>query len=183
MYQKEKGIRGALSQIVRDLKKKLSKSDLTADFEMKSLEIDDWQVYLNLSNKIAQANKVILENIHPKPPKIISIDDGELVTHAKSLQFPGVKTPKVSIIIPVLNNEKLTIECLASILKNTVEVPYEIILIDDGSTEKMQEIMSHIRNITYIKNTNNLSFLLSCNHAAEKARGEFILFLIMILRY
>jgi GT2 family glycosyltransferase len=179
MYKEEKGIRGALIQMVRDLKKKISTSDpsMVAYFEMKNPVSDDWQVYLDISNKIAQTKKANLENINPKPPHIILIDDGELITRAKSLQFPAVKTPKVSIIIPVSNNKKLTIECLASIFNNTKEVPYEIIIIDDESPEKIQEIIPLIGNITYINNTNNPGFLHLCNHVAKKARGEFILFL------
>ena len=171
MYLKQNGIRGAFGQILRDFNKKISHSDLIIREDV------DWQVYKTLSNKIAEIKKANLTNVLAKPLKFICIGEGELVAYAKSLQFPAVKNPQVSIIIPVYNNEKLTIECLISILKNTPDVSYEIIIIDDGSTEKMQEIVSHIGNIKYIKNEKNLGFLLSCNHAAEKASGEFILFL------
>lgn len=178
MYKNEKGIRGALGQILRDANKKITQSDLTiiSDFEMKNLENDDWQIFQTLSNKLSEERRSNLTNIQPTFPEIISVNEKQLFTHARSLEFPTVQNPKVSIIIPV-NNEKLTIECMASILKNTKEVSYEVIVIDNGLTEKMKEIISHIGNIIYIKNKNDPNFLLSCNHAAEKARGEFILFL------
>jgi len=183
MYLRLYGIRGALVQITKDIDTQQRfdrKTDVQeiANLQMKNVEDeDDWQVYQTQSQKIAEAKKENITKFHPKALKIISVDEAHLVTHAKSLKFQAVERPKVSIIIPVYNNEKLTIECLTSILKNTKGVSYEIIVIDDGSTEKMQEIISQIRNITYIKNTDNLGFLLSCNRAAEKAQGEFILFL------
>jgi FkbM family methyltransferase len=136
---------------------------------------DDWSDYWVLSQRITEEKRRRLETIHHKPPQMVSIDEEELVTHAKSLRFPAVRKPQVSIIIPVYNNEKLTIECLASLLRHTNNISYEVIVIDDGSAEKTKEILSQIKNITYLRNPENLGFLLSCNRADEKARGDFLL--------
>jgi glycosyltransferase involved in cell wall biosynthesis len=105
---------------------------------------------------------------------MLSIAEGKLATHARSLQFPAVRDPQVSIIIPVYNNDRLTIECLTSILKHTKNMSYEIIVIDDGSAEKTKDVLSQIKNIIYLRNPQNLEFLLSCNCAAQKARGKFL---------
>lgn len=48
-------------------------------------------------------------------------------------------SPKVSIIIPVFNVEDYLERCLDSIL-NQIFKEYEVILIDDGSTDKTGEI-------------------------------------------
>jgi|GEM_PF-884589 len=138
---------------------------------------DDWSDYWVLSQKITEAKRKKLESFSPKPPVMLSINKKELVAHAKSLRFPAVQNPQVSIIIPVYNNDKLTIECLASLLRHTKDIAYEVIVIDDGSSEKTDEVLSQIKNITYLRNPENLGFLLSCNRAAEKARGKFLLIL------
>jgi len=44
-------------------------------------------------------------------------------------------TPKISVIVPVYNVEKYLPNCLNSILGQTFE-PYELILVDDGSSDK-----------------------------------------------
>jgi GT2 family glycosyltransferase/SAM-dependent methyltransferase len=137
----------------------------------------DWRDYWVLSQKITEAKRRKLESYSPKLPKMISIAEGKLATYARSLQFPAVQNPQVSIIIPVYNNDKLTIECLTSLLRHTRDISYEVIVIDDASAEKTKDSLSQIENITYLRNPENLGFLLSCNRAAEKARGEFLLIL------
>ena len=138
---------------------------------------DDWSDYRVLSQKITEAKRRRLESFRPKPPQMISIDEDKLAAHAKSLQFPAVQDPQVSIVIPVYNNDKLTIECLTSLLGHTKNISYEVIVIDDGSAEKTKDVLSTIQNITYLRNPQKLGFLLSCNCAAEKARGKFLLIL------
>ena len=46
---------------------------------------------------------------------------------------------KLSIIIPIYNSEKYLRECIESILKQTFK-DFELILIDDGSTDGSGEI-------------------------------------------
>jgi GT2 family glycosyltransferase len=137
----------------------------------------DWHDYEILSRKISDAKRERLESSAPKVPQMISIAEEELLSYARSLQFPGVEKPRVSIVIPVYNNERLTIECLISILRNTKEVSYEIIIVDDSSAERTREVLSQIGNIKYLRNPENIGFLLSCNRAAEHARGTFLLIL------
>ena len=152
-------------------RKRVKPPSLTADMT------DDWSDYWVLSQKITEAKRKRLETIHQKPPQMISIAEGKLAAHARSLQFPAVQDPQVSIVIPVYNNDRLTIECLTSLLKHTKNISYEVIVIDDGSAEKTKDVLSQIQNITCLRNPQNLGFLLSCNCAAEKARGEFVLIL------
>lgn len=95
----------------------------------------------------------------------------------KKLEFPQSDNPEVSIIIPVYNQFDYTYHCLESILENSFECSYEVIIGNDCSTDltkRLEEIVSGIRVIT---NNKNLRFLLNCNHAAESAKGKYILFL------
>ncbi|MBP9999683.1 MAG: glycosyltransferase [Proteobacteria bacterium] len=93
------------------------------------------------------------------------------------LTFPTFENITVSIIIPVYNNWKYTKLCLQSILNNTNDVSYEIIIADDNSTDTTKNIKKYIKNIKVVKNTVNLRFLKNCNNAAKYTKGKYILFL------
>ncbi|WP_417528903.1 glycosyltransferase [Marinomonas shanghaiensis] len=92
----------------------------------------------------------------------------------KALSSPINEKPKVSVIIPVYNNFEYTLRCIYSLLKTNEKCKYEIILADDGSTDKTFEFFSSIPGLKYIRNAKNLGFLLSCNNAAKQAAGEYI---------
>ena len=93
------------------------------------------------------------------------------------LEFPAVEQPLVSIIIPVYNQFHYTYACLKSILENTQDVSYEIIIADDVSNDKTVDIQTIVNNIIVVRNEKNLRFLLNCNHAAKYAKGKYIHFL------
>ena len=51
--------------------------------------------------------------------------------------------PEVSIIIPVYNNEQYIEKCIQSVLNQTFE-NFEVIVINDGSTDKSGEILEKL---------------------------------------
>lgn len=59
---------------------------------------------------------------------------------------------KVSVVIPVYNEEKYIKKCLDSLLKQ-VEKPDEIIVVDNNSTDKTIEMVKKYKNIKIIKET------------------------------
>lgn len=85
--------------------------------------------------------------------------------------------PLVSIIIPAYNQWDYTYACLASILKNSGEIAYEIIVLDDCSTDDTMNIEQFVRNIKVVRNERNMGFLFSCNKAAKIASGKYIVLL------
>ena len=88
------------------------------------------------------------------------------------------KDYKISIIIPVYNVEDYLSECVDSILNQTYE-NYEVLLIDDGSTDKSPQICdtySEKNNISVI-NTRNRGLSAARNLGTEKAQGEYIFYL------
>lgn len=93
------------------------------------------------------------------------------------LAFEKQTDPLVSIIIPVYNQWEFTYSCLASILHNTPDIAYEIIIADDMSTDETTNIMEYIENITVVRDGVNRGFLLNCNNAAKIAQGKYIFFL------
>jgi len=94
------------------------------------------------------------------------------------LKFPVSSShPKVSIIVPVYNQWHYTHVCLESILETTIKHSYEVILADDGSTDETVRAETVAENILIVRDGINRRFLLNCNNAAKKARGEYLLFL------
>lgn len=96
---------------------------------------------------------------------------------SKNLIFPLFNSIQVSIIIPVYNNYYYTKLCLQSILDNTKDISYEVIIADDNSTDETKRIDKYVKNIKIIRNEENLRFLKNCNNAAKYAKGKYILFL------
>lgn len=98
-------------------------------------------------------------------------------TYFYQLVFPVSKKPLVSIVIPVYNQWEYTYKCLQSILENTSDVDYEVIIANDLSTDETKNIDDYVKNIKILCNSNNLKFLRNCNNAAKYAIGKYIHFL------
>lgn len=96
---------------------------------------------------------------------------------ARRLDFPAVDHPLVSILIPVYNQWEITRACLVSILENTVNISYEVIIGDDCSSDETRNIAHHTSNVQVAVNKTNLGFLKNCNHAAQRARGKYLVLL------
>ncbi len=96
---------------------------------------------------------------------------------AKKIHLPIHEQPVVSILIPVYNKIEYTLTCLSSIQMNLPRTPFEVIVIDDCSTDATPQLLSQVRGIRVIRNSSNLGFLINCNNAAREARGQYLLFL------
>jgi glycosyltransferase involved in cell wall biosynthesis len=80
----------------------------------------------------------------------------------------------VSIIIPVYNERRDIISCLESLKAQTYK-PIEIIVIDDGSTDKTLKILKKLKGIRLIKQEHQGPGA-ARNKGAKKARGEILVF-------
>lgn len=83
----------------------------------------------------------------------------------------------ISIIIPVYNGENYIKKCLDSVINQTKK-EIEIIVVNDGSKDKTEEIVKSYKDkrIKYFKNTNH-GIGYSRNFGIEKSTGKYILFL------
>jgi GT2 family glycosyltransferase/ubiquinone/menaquinone biosynthesis C-methylase UbiE len=91
------------------------------------------------------------------------------------LAFPVFDQPLVSIIIPAYNNWAFTRNCLISIYQHTDNIPYEIIVGDNVSTDETINLEKYFTNVNYLRNKENLGYIRNINNAASHARGQFIL--------
>lgn len=87
--------------------------------------------------------------------------------------------PKISVIIPVYNEEKYLSDCIESIIHQSLE-DIEIIFIDDGSTDKSLDILKKYEmqdDRLSVLEQKNLFAGNARNSGLEKARGEYLIFL------
>ena len=88
-------------------------------------------------------------------------------------------TPKISVIIPVYNTEKHINNCLEYILKQTY-TDFEVVLIDDGSTDRSLEICNKIGLLDSrlrVISQENGGVSYARNTGIMNAQGEFITFI------
>ena len=84
----------------------------------------------------------------------------------------------VSIIIPHLKGTNILIECVSSIIKNTQNISYEIILVDNNSTDNsISKIEEKFSDIKIVRSTTNRGYAGGCNLGAKNANGKYLLFL------
>lgn len=92
------------------------------------------------------------------------------------LALPRSEAPQVSILLVVHNQAEYTFRCLTSILQ-TVKLPYEVLLMDNASSDLTEVLLSRVDGITLLRNQQNLHFIKACNQGLLKARGESVLLL------
>jgi GT2 family glycosyltransferase len=91
--------------------------------------------------------------------------------------FPIVEDPSISVIVPVFNQWTFTVRCLNSVREHSdPDIPYEIIVADDSSTDETPGMLKQIAGIKIIRQAKNVGFLRNCNNAARSARGTYIIF-------
>ena len=78
---------------------------------------------------------------------------------------------RLGVVVPVFNTEPYLAQCIESIL-NQSYMDFELVLVNDGSTDKSEEkINKYINKITYIKKENS-GLSDTRNIGIEKATGE-----------
>lgn len=88
--------------------------------------------------------------------------------------------PKVSVIIPSKDNYDVLKRCLDSLFEKTQYSDYEIVLVDNGSSDKTRkkyEQLLHSCGGQYIYEKSEFNFSAMCNLGAHHATGDYYLFL------
>lgn len=81
----------------------------------------------------------------------------------------------ISVILPAYNAERYLSEAIDSVLNQTY-TNFELIIINDGSTDKTEEIiLSYLDpRIRYVKNEQNLKLIKTLNKGIDLAKGKYI---------
>ena len=86
--------------------------------------------------------------------------------------------PNISIIIVNLNARNLLEECLSSIYEYTRDVTFEVIVVDNGSSDgSLEMVKSRFPQVHVIENEHNNRYAIANNQGLALAQGQYILYL------
>jgi len=85
---------------------------------------------------------------------------------------------EVSVIIVTYQSENDILPCLKSVYEQTIDVEFEIIVIDNASTDNtLNVIKKDFSDIILFQNKSNLGFSIGNNRAVSKSRGKYLFFI------
>jgi len=85
-------------------------------------------------------------------------------------------TKRVSVVLPVYNGQDLLRETLESVLNQNYR-SFEVIAIDDGSTDDSLEVLREYEKDIIVRSQQNVGVAITRNRGVELASGELIAFL------
>ncbi len=83
--------------------------------------------------------------------------------------------PKISVITPVYNGADYIQETIESVLNATTRIPFEYIVVNDGSTDSTIQILSKYSKKAKILSFENQGESASVNEGLMAAKGEYVL--------
>ena len=84
----------------------------------------------------------------------------------------------VSIVIVSWNTKDILRNCLRSVFENTSGVSFEVIVVDNASTDASAEMVTEeFSDVILVANTNNRGFAAGNNQGMKIARGRYVLLL------
>lgn len=86
----------------------------------------------------------------------------------------ALKSPYISVIIPVYNGGRFLEECLDAVFRSSFQ-SFEILVVDDASTDKSAEIARQ-KDVLVLSMPKQSGPAAARNLAAESARGEILMF-------
>jgi GT2 family glycosyltransferase len=136
------------------------------------------EAYATVVKRAREIEASRLAGLVVSPPTMIQLpSEADLTLRTRDVVLRAEGSPVVSIVIPVLNHVRLTLECLLSIVQGGNDVPFEVIVVDDGSTDATNVLLTKIPNLGYLRNAENTGFVRACNAGAAAARGRYLVFL------
>ena len=81
----------------------------------------------------------------------------------------------ISIIIPVLDQYEMTVQCIQTLWEHTSD--FELVIVDNGSNPPFKPPFSGFNEISVIRNEENRGFPAAVNQGVKAARGDIIILL------
>ena len=90
---------------------------------------------------------------------------------------PCADAPVASIIVPVYNQFAHTLGCLRALAAAGDATAFEVIVVDDASSDETAQRLPLIEGLRWHRNAGNRGFIHACNAGAALARGVYVVFL------
>lgn len=147
----------------------------TAEFTWRS---DGTSMTSATTETYRRTTELIYRKYAPYAELIAGVREGQQRHLEKLYAQPCPKAFTCSIIIPTWNRGELTRQCLTALAANTTDISFEVILVDNGSTDGTRDWLSTLGgDVQLILNKENLGFAKACNQGACAARGKYLVFL------
>jgi GT2 family glycosyltransferase len=99
-------------------------------------------------------------------------------TRSKNITIAKMENSRLSIVIVNWNTKELLRRCIESIYKTTNKRLFEIIIIDNGSTDRSQDMVRECyAGVKLISNVSNVGFARACNQGIGLSQSEYVLLL------
>jgi GT2 family glycosyltransferase len=85
--------------------------------------------------------------------------------------------PSVSVIVLGWNGRRYVDGCLSSLLDQDFAEPYEVLFIDNGSSDGTADVAERYKGVKVQRLDRNYGFCLGNNKGFEQSRGELVVFL------
>ena len=130
----------------------------TDDWFRNGHQIEDWQMGLTTRDRRARPSFGVVKKQFQAAP-----------------YFPLARCPKVSVVVATYNGDRTLKACLDS-LRRLNYPDYEVILVDDGSTDSTRQITSAYDRVRCLRHEQNLGLSAARNTGLAAATGEIIAF-------
>lgn len=125
--------------------------------------------------RIAAAGRASIQKNHTYTHRMKGLIN-TILNESRGLRNFGEDDGLVSIIVVTFNGMEATRRCMESVHEFT-DVPFELIVVDNGSTDGTLEYLEELPDRTLIKNKKNLGFAAANNIGIEQSKGEYVLLL------
>ncbi|RZJ97677.1 MAG: glycosyltransferase, partial [Brevundimonas sp.] len=93
------------------------------------------------------------------------------------LSFPVHERPRVSVVVPAHNKFGVTYYCLSALLFASNRATFEVIVVDDGSSDETRQIEEIVSGIKVVRHESALGFVDACNDGVARASGDYVVLL------
>ena len=159
------------------VKKKGKLSSTKADYDLIDMESEEQAIFFS---KIPFACvKIISDQNNHQTPKVFA---KQLPYIQKTMGilidalFKTVDSSQITVIIPTFNRKNWIEKSLQSVLCQTVK-PREIIIVDDGSDDGTNNILTHYPQVTLIQHSKNKGVSQARNTGVANSKTDWIAFL------
>jgi O-antigen biosynthesis protein len=149
--------------------------------ELRTFDRGRAQEVLQLTIRLAESFKNA-EVVHLARTSLAEMTSAKQIKAAMPGHLPKslAAEPSVSIVIPAFNNFTLTQACLESLANVPARNAFEIIVVDNASTDATPDFLcaqEKIGRLRLVANPINKGFARACNQGAQIARGSLLIFL------
>src|SRR5262249_29687851 len=170
------GVGKALGTRARQLKDRLRPIVWRHSAHLRRFESMD-RLITWLANSTKHQKRVPPVHVEPVPFTLPNAAATLSKMKQQRLAVPASEDPEVSIIVPAFNHFELTYACLEAIVAHTDGPSYEVIVVDDHSSDETPRMLASVDGVRVVRNERQLGFIGGCNAGAAVARGRYLVFL------